>query len=264
MYVRRVFGESIMLMGTFIFLCLFPFIILAAEASEINCPMINCSHEAPLIRFPFRLIDQQPKSCGYPGFNLFCKENTTTIHFSSYGDLIVNSISYEIPKLNLLDPKNCVHGVFLNLNLSLTPFRYYNVLKKYKYINCSSSLSPSFVQIPCLSGSQHHVYTVESSLDVPDCCRLVKTIAIPFSYSPYLSDNSFGLGLTWDSPSEDSKEKTEQVRWFETALGKVLTISIIIVVMATLVSMEIYRSKKLDGQNRVDDDLVFEMLLRDY
>lgn len=254
-----------MLMGTFIFLCLFPSIILAAEASEINCPMINCSHEAPLIRFPFRLIDQQPQNCGYLGFNLFCKENTTTIHFSSYGDLIVNSISYETPKLNLLDPKNCVHEVFLNLNLSLTPFRYYNVLKKYTYLNCSSRLvSPSFLQIPCLSGTHHHVYTVESSLDVPDCCRLVKTIAIPFSYSPYLSDNSFGLGLTWDSPSEDSKEKTEQVRWFETALGKVLTISIIAVAMTTLISMEIYWFKKLDGRNSVENDLEFEMLLGDF
>lgn len=34
---------------------------------------------------------------------------------------------------------------------------------------------------------------------VPNFCRVVKTVPIPFEYSPYLSDNSFGLGLTWGS-----------------------------------------------------------------
>ncbi|KAK3224966.1 hypothetical protein Dsin_004828 [Dipteronia sinensis] len=177
----------------------------------------KCGHGAPEIRFPFRLKGQQPHHCGHPGFELSCKENTTMIHFPSYGDLVVKSISYHIKKLDLLDPGNCVHGVFLNLNLSFSPFQYYYVVKNYKYINCSARLpTSSFSEIPCLStGSRdHHIYTVKSSLAVPFSCREVKTIAIPFTYSPYLSDNSFGLGLTWNNLSgcdhQDCKAKTTQ------------------------------------------------------
>ncbi|KAL5748428.1 hypothetical protein ACOSP7_025470 [Xanthoceras sorbifolium] len=186
------------------------------QASRPYYPAQNCGHGAPDIRFPFWLKgQQQPQHSGYPaGFDLFCKENTTMIHFPSYGDLVVKSISYHIKKLDLLDPRNCVHGVFLNLNLSLTPFHYYYVVKKYKYLNCSARLPPtSFTEVPCLSGSRHHhIYTVESSLAVPVSCRAVKTVAIPFAYSPYISDNSFGLGLTWNLPGsgcdQDCKAKT--------------------------------------------------------
>ncbi|KAK2648958.1 hypothetical protein Ddye_016447 [Dipteronia dyeriana] len=187
------------------------------QASQPNCPPAKCGHGAPEIRFPFWLKGQQPHHCGHPGFELSCKENTTMIHFPSFGDLVVKSISYHIKKLDLLDPGNCVHGVFLNLNLSLTLFRYYYIVKNYKYINCSARLpTSSFSEIPCLStGSRdHHIYTVKSSLAVPFSCREVKTIAIPFAYSPYLSDNSFGLGLTWNTLSrcdhQDCKAKTSQ------------------------------------------------------
>ncbi|KAL8238746.1 hypothetical protein R6Q59_015313 [Mikania micrantha] len=89
--------------------------------------------------------------------------------------------------------------VFLNLNLDSTPFRYYHVVKNYTYLNCSISLSGSLEPVPCLSGSKHHVYVVESSLDVPSSCEVVKTVSIPFAYSSYVSDDSFGLDLTWDS-----------------------------------------------------------------
>ena len=38
---------------------------------------------------------------------------------------------------------------------------------------------------------------------VPVSCKLVKTVAIPFSYSLYLSDGSFGLGFTWDATGHE-------------------------------------------------------------
>ncbi|XP_031250803.1 RING-H2 finger protein ATL22-like [Pistacia vera] len=174
---------------------------------EASWPTVKCSHDTPEpdIHFPFRLKGQLPQHCG---FELFCKENTTMIHFPSYGDLVVKSISYDTKKLQLLDPKNCVHEVFLNLNLSTSLFRYYYVVKNYTYLNCSARLPPSFKKVPCLSGSTHFVYTVKPSLAVPLSCSVVKTIAIPFAYSPYISDNTFGLGLTWELPGcEDSEGK---------------------------------------------------------
>lgn len=64
-----------------------------------------------------------------------------------------------------------------------------------------------------MSGSSHHVYTVDPALPVPGSCEVVKTVAIPFEYSPYLSDNSLGLGFTWDLPEpEDSKSRNQTTR----------------------------------------------------
>ncbi|XP_044486920.1 RING-H2 finger protein ATL22-like [Mangifera indica] len=191
-------------MGSFFFFILYITSLYAnTNRTEVNCPAVKCSHGTPEpdIHFPFRLKDQVLQHCGLPGFELFCTENTTMIHFPSFGDLVVKSISYDTKKIELLDPKSCVHEVFLNLNLSPPSlFNYYFIARNYTYLNCSARLPPAFKEVPCLSGSTHFVYTVKPSLAVPLSCRAVKTIAIPFAYSPYLSDNSFGLGLTWELP----------------------------------------------------------------
>ncbi|CAI9771576.1 unnamed protein product [Fraxinus pennsylvanica] len=190
-------------MDFFIFFTIFSYVFLVTKAHEPNnLSSIIGGPVFPGIRYPFRIQDEQPSNYGRPGFELFFRRNKTFIHFPTYGDLIVKSISHDTRKLNLIDPKNCVPEVFLNLNLSLTPFNYYYVLKEYTYINCSSQLSTSFLQVPCLSGLNHHVYVVESSFSPPVSCDLVKTVAIPFSYSPYLSDNTFGLSLTWNLTGE--------------------------------------------------------------
>ncbi|KAK4434953.1 hypothetical protein Salat_0658300 [Sesamum alatum] len=195
-------------MDVFILLKLFCCIILlktTASAATNSCTSAKCSLFSPDIRFPFRIPGLQPQQCGVPDFNLFCKQNSTMIHIPTYGDLVVKSISYDARRLSLLDPKNCVYEVFLNLNLSLTPFSYYYAVKQYKYINCSAELVDSSQQVPCLSGSDHHVYIVESSFPVPISCSFVRTVAVPFSYSPYLSaDSSFGLGFTWNLVEEEA------------------------------------------------------------
>ncbi|XP_060207402.1 putative RING-H2 finger protein ATL21A [Lycium barbarum] len=176
-------------MDALIFISLFIVILhVKAHANTNTCLPINCANISELnLQFPFRLHE----------FQLHCKQNRTILNFPSYGDLVIKSISYDLRKLELIDPTNCVHEVFLNLNLSNTPFSYYYILKEYQYLNCSAELSSSFLQVPCLSGIGHHVYVVETSFVVPDFCNHVKTVGIPFAYSPLLSDNTFGLGLTW-------------------------------------------------------------------
>lgn len=197
-------------MGAIIFLILLWISIFqnSIHILHANSPATKCSNGGPDIRYPFQIKLQQPQyEVMVPsGFDLLCKHNLTTIHFPSYGDLVVKSISYDTKRIDLLDPKNCVHQVFLNLDLSLTPFQFYYVLKNYTYLNCSTSLSPPFLEVPCLSGHSHHVYTVDPSFSVPDSCGAVKTVAIPFEYSPYLSGNSLGLGLTWDMPQSERTE----------------------------------------------------------
>ncbi|KAF7127854.1 hypothetical protein RHSIM_Rhsim11G0041200 [Rhododendron simsii] len=226
-------------MAVIIFFLLFSSIFLNTEAIDKNCPPAKCFPNGPEILFPFSIKGLQPQNCSYPGFKLLCKENKTTIHFPSYGDLVVKSISYDSKRLmSLLDPENCVHQVFLNLDLPRTPFRYYYVLKNYTYLNCSAPLPRPFVQVPCMSGSEYHVYVVASFEVVPDSCKPVKTVAIPFSYSPYLADDSFGLGITWDVTRRE-----DFVTCFSAARGKVLSLLVFIFMVATLVSVKTYCSR---------------------
>ncbi|KAL6349585.1 hypothetical protein AAG906_034242 [Vitis piasezkii] len=228
----------------FVFLILISDIFLHVEAFDATCPPAKCGDGAPDIRFPFRLKGQQPQHCGYPGFELVCKENSTMIQFPSYGDLVIQSISYDMKKLNLLDPKSCVHEVFLNLNLSLTPFQYYYHVKNYTYLNCSAQLSPSFAPVPCLI---------------------------------LISDNTFGLGLTWTLPGCNEKgghcnlqSKTgDQTSCFNKGFSnKHLVIGLITgifaFIVAILISIKIHNSKKLDGQKEKESHLQVQKSFGDY
>ncbi|XVF10886.1 hypothetical protein REPUB_Repub07fG0222000 [Reevesia pubescens] len=252
-------------MNTSVFFILLSLVLSSTEAFETSFPPAKCGHGDFDIRFPFRLkTTNQPQNCGGDqGFDLFCRNNLTMIHFPSYGDLVVKSISYDTRRLNLLDPKNCVHEVFLNLNLSLTPFHYYYVVKNYTFFNCSASLGPSVREIPCLSGSQHHVYSVESPVSVsvpgPDSCRQIKTVAIPFAYSSYLSDSSFGLGLTWELPEPEDSGLPSKTGWFHLSPKKVLMIGggmlLLASASAMLISMNILVSHG-EKEKRFTEDLL--------
>lgn len=207
-----------------------------------------CNHDKPHIHFPFKI-------------NSSCKNNQTLISFPNYGDLIVKSISYEPKKLTLIDPKDCVFEVFLNLNLHSTPFRYYHVVRNYTYLNCSIDLSHSFEPVPCLCGSKHRVYVVESSLDVPGSCEPVKTVSIPFAYSSYVSDDSFGLDLSWDS--DGFKDFAEAKRgWFGfQSIGEESSIAILVfvIVIAGLVCVKTYCSKKSQSKKEEWEKLLGDL-----
>ncbi|KAG6431522.1 hypothetical protein SASPL_109601 [Salvia splendens] len=185
-------------------LFIFFFFLFTTASNASTCKSAKCSPLSPQIQPPFRI---HPQQCGLSQFTLFCDHhNQTTIRFNATRDLIVKSISYDARRLSLIDPQRCVHGVFLNLNLSHTPFSYYHTLRRYKYLNCSSEVA-GMEAVPCLSGEAHRVYVVEPSLPPPISCWTVKTASIPFSYSRYLSsDGSFGLGLTWTpAPVEETE-----------------------------------------------------------
>jgi hypothetical protein len=237
-----------------VFFVLFFTSTLLNTAKIANCSAINCSN---------RSIS--------PGFDLVCENNTTKINFPSYGDFIVKSISYEAKKLQLIDPKNCIHGVFLNLDLSQTPFRYYYVVNNYTYLNCSARLPLSNAEVDCLSNSTHHIYTVETSSGTPEFCRAVKTVAIPFAYSPYLRGNNFGLALTWDSPERVDSEPGGSYFTILSKRGnkpqfKVSSIVIFVFVVMTLVIISIKLSRKMDekrdmGQPECSKEMIQLLML---
>ncbi|KAM3322117.1 putative RING-H2 finger protein ATL21A isoform X1 [Capsicum chacoense] len=248
-------------MDAVIFISMFIiFLHVKAQANTTSCSPISCANSSTFnIQYPFTLHQIQPQHCaGLPDFVLQCKQNMTILNFPSYGDLVIKSISYDLQKLELIDPKNCVHGVFLNLNLSNTPFSYYYVLKEYQYLNCSAEIS-SFLQVPCLSGIGHHVYVVETSFVVTDFCNHVKTVGIPFSYSPFLSDNTFGLGFTWHfANSQDSVTAKFTAGLFEglneivddKALGCIILFMFIVVMLLDIQKLSQYSKREEEKETQ--------------
>lgn len=105
---------------------------------------------------------------------------------------------------------------------------------------------------------------MKPSLETPVACKPVKTVAIPFAYSPYLADNGFGLGLTWSlPPCEDCEDRGGQSKTeLETErlniaqgfsmkrviLGEIrkLWFEVVFCVLAvtTLISIQMYHSKE--------------------
>ncbi|CAL1401655.1 unnamed protein product [Linum trigynum] len=144
-------------MKALIFLLFFHLFIISSffptshSSSQSNCAPLKCSSNAPEILTPFHLTTHHPPGCGKPGFTLSCKHNATTITFPNHLNLVINSISYDENRIALLDPRRCVHSVFLDL--SLTPFEYAYLVKEFKYLNFSVGLSvDSHDEVACLSG----------------------------------------------------------------------------------------------------------------
>ncbi|KAK1279464.1 putative receptor-like protein kinase [Acorus gramineus] len=88
---------------------------------EDECSFTQCSESGLEIRFPFRL-EQQPEFCGYPGFNLFCRHDTTYIELPFSGEFVVTYIDYLSQMLYVSDTNNCLPGRIIHLNLSSSPF----------------------------------------------------------------------------------------------------------------------------------------------
>lgn len=193
----------------FIFL-ISPISINAQIPSSTTPKTTHCSssHGCPRIEFPFN-------------FNISCSSNTTRIHFKTYDSLAVKSISYGQKRLDLLDLNGCVHAAFLNLNLSLTPFRYFYVVNDYWYLNCTATLASPLstsTPIPCLSRvGAYYVYVVRPQvMEIPKYCKKVKKVRIPFEYSPYIDDGSFGLSLTWGfDDHHNTKTESQTVSFFK-------------------------------------------------
>ncbi|CAM8880598.1 unnamed protein product [Rhodiola kirilowii] len=247
-------------------LVLISFAISSIESFQSNSSSkFKCGNESLDLQYPFTSNAHHHRSHTHDSveFHLICKDNLPAIKFPSYGELGVKYISYHLKKIDLVDPRNCVHEVFLNLDLSHSHFGYYYVVKNYTYLNCTSRLpSPSFERIPCLSGVNHHVYTVENTTAVPDCsCTILKIVAIPFSYSPYLSDNSFGLGLTWDLPEFEAKvlrqmvPRSESWHLIVTCLGIVAMIATMAIGFLMCLS-----GKRKTGPEEVDSEEIRKLL----
>lgn len=182
--------------------------------TQSPCSSAVCARNEPVIRFPFRLQNRQFKSCGYPGFDLYCDTSTnrTLLELPFSGRFSIQAIDYATQELWINDFNNCLPERILSLNLSNSPFTglFY---QNFTFFNCSLSgytkyrLNP----IACLSGSTHTVFatsslSVISLLSQPSSsCRPFASKEVPVEWPFYgqilSSDLSDDLRLTWKAPA---------------------------------------------------------------
>lgn len=194
------------------------FVFLDLGSSKDDCPPSRCSLDGPEIRFPFRRSDY-PDHCGYPGFELACQGNDAVIKLPTFRDFPITNISYATQTLTL-ESKFCPASVILNLDVSNSPFRFYNYglvdeRENYTLLNCSTANSiaatdsrynytEDYYEIQCTSESDNHIFAIPSSsnlAEIPKFCTSMKTIQGIWPYTNYLGYySSTNVALKWESP----------------------------------------------------------------
>lgn len=190
----------------FFFLLFFLFPILQAQK---QCQISMCGSRNFPIRFPFKLKDQQPQNCGFPGFDLSCSStNITVLNLPISGEFYVRQISYMTQEIILYDPLGCLPRRLLSFNLSGSPF-VSAFVQNYTFLSCPNSLTKSrLTPIDCLSNSTHSVLATSSASlakKMSESCKIISTLTVPVS-RPVQFNEGFSsslendLHLTWYEP----------------------------------------------------------------
>ncbi|KAL0340977.1 UNVERIFIED_CONTAM: putative RING-H2 finger protein ATL21A [Sesamum radiatum] len=179
----------------------------SASASEF-CSSSVCRRTEPVIRFPFRLPDYQPVSCGYPGFDLSCGAfNQTLIELPNSGKFAVQAVDYANQNIWLNDPQYCLPRRLLELNLSGSPFNGV-FFQDFTLFNCTFDYKRYKLDpIGCLSGENYTVFASSSERAIrflASKCSLVATVAVPVQWEFFqpvtTSDLSDDIRLSWGWP----------------------------------------------------------------
>ena len=102
------------------------------------CPKSRCSHDGPLIQFPFRLKGD-PLDCGNPEFEVTCgrsnNTNVTMIQLSSSSGLfLIQKINYTHKYFDVYDGDGCMANRLLNLTIFTTTSLFFYPVPYYCYI----------------------------------------------------------------------------------------------------------------------------------
>ncbi|KAM7465708.1 hypothetical protein LguiB_013270 [Lonicera macranthoides] len=145
----------------FLFLFLFITGRLGVEGSNDGCKITKCGENGPPIRFPFQLTPNQPKHCGYPGFELSCNHmKQTVLELPVALEVVVDKIDYISQSIYVHDLHNCLPAQVSRFNRSASPFNFTNSYG-IALFNCSPAERnyPTFV--PCLSGPGYQIYAAQ-------------------------------------------------------------------------------------------------------
>ncbi|XP_022733425.1 RING-H2 finger protein ATL22-like [Durio zibethinus] len=181
------------------------FLFSLQPSTSVEICRVSCGIQ--LIRFPFRL-NNQPDRCGYPRFNLSCRNQAQPILSLPFsGDFNVVNIDYMFQNIWINDPDYCAPKRLLQgLNLSGTPFDLLYP-RSYTFFNCSpaSKELPEARYISCLSGTDFSVVAIPADLldlstSLSTSCLEIATVLVPFSWAGW-SDPGNGIRLTWSEPN---------------------------------------------------------------
>ncbi|KAI3862145.1 hypothetical protein MKW92_020625 [Papaver armeniacum] len=205
-----------------IFFFFFLFFISNAYAMDNECSISKCGDGDVVVKFPFRITQNQHVNCGYPGFDLSCTSfGKTVIQLpSSRGEFFVSAIDYVKQEIRIHDRANCLPKRLLTLNLSESPFQGIE-LQDYTFLNCSSNYTTTKISpISCLSSSMNKVFAT-SSLELAGSlstrCEIIDNIRVPI-VPQQLQNETKGdsseldndLILTWKEPK---CSKCDQPGW---------------------------------------------------
>ncbi|KAK8340766.1 hypothetical protein V6Z11_A08G121400 [Gossypium hirsutum] len=153
--------------------------------ASVEIYRVSCGNQ--LVRFPFRLSNQ-PDRCGYPRFNLSCKDQAQTVLSLPFsGEFNVVHIDYLFQNIWLNDPDHCTPKRLLHgLNLSSTPFDLLYP-RSFTFFNSSAAASTQLHQakyISCLSGTNFYVVALpaarlDSSASLSTSCLEIATVLVP-------------------------------------------------------------------------------------
>ncbi|KAF7148574.1 hypothetical protein RHSIM_Rhsim03G0205900 [Rhododendron simsii] len=245
-----------------------------------------CSKHGPTIRFPFRLMDNQPPQCGFPGFDLSCSPNTgaTLLNLPYSVEVLVTSIDYESQMIHIKDPNSCFPQQLQNLSLSTTPFQFADSVYNLSVFGCPS-MRPvvSFeaywpTRAACLSRDGHEVYVESSgmiaySASMISCRKMYNILSVPHE----AFDQTADLQLKWLQPvcgkceakgkfcGLKSNSTTDEIECFgdlnPLKKGDLVIAGVTLLLLVILIAMYWFHRQKKIKRN---DHLKIERFLEDY
>ncbi|KAM7465826.1 hypothetical protein LguiB_013388 [Lonicera macranthoides] len=175
---------------------------LGVEGTNDGCKITKCGENGLPIRFPFRLRPNQPKHCGYTGFELSCNHmNQTVLELPVAVEVVVDEIDYRSQIIYVHDPHNCFPAQLPRLNLSPSPFSFIEVYGDIALFNCSPAERNTPILVPCLSGPGYQIYAEYYrflSAELTNCVKIHNFSSVPFNLFKYRQRN---LQLSWSKPN---------------------------------------------------------------
>ncbi|KZV57678.1 hypothetical protein F511_03138 [Dorcoceras hygrometricum] len=186
----------------------FAFLLFLESHARNDCSAFICGNNQFEVRFPFRLVGQQPQNCGYPGFDLSCGSQgakaVMTLPYS--GDFWVRDVDYLMQEIKLYDPDGCLPRRLLSLNLSSSPFTS-GYSKNYTILSCPPEFARyRFTVVDCLS-TDNSLVLATSSMNLArtlNMCSTVGMYPIPVPWPDnggLTSDLNGDLRLMWNVPN---------------------------------------------------------------
>ncbi|KAG5533298.1 hypothetical protein RHGRI_027476 [Rhododendron griersonianum] len=219
----------------------FLFFLLSLSTAQDDCTSTTskCSDDGPPIRFPFRLKNQHPPHCGYPGFDLSCSPNNTTtvLDLPNSVKVLVTHIDYKSRLIHIKDPNGCFPQQLQNLNLSTTPFNFPDFVDDifddfvgdFGLFSCPPSTKmeglywlsgPNYqvksYRVTCLRGGDgRDVYfqgsgTINYRPELISCRKMYNVWSVPYE----VFDETADLQLQWLQPNPPKKASTHDQEVF--------------------------------------------------